>query len=156
MFKTIALGTAGFVMAASAAFADSHIDPAIAGALKARQSHMELYQFNAGMLFAMASDKMPYDAEAASAAASNLVTLTKLDQSGYWPQGSDSEAVEGTRALPAMWENYPDVIAKATAFNEAVVAMDAVAGTDLASVKGAIGPIGAACTACHKAYRQPK
>lgn len=156
MFKKFAFAAAGLAVGASAVFAGSHIDPAVAGAMKARQGLMQMQQHNAGILFQMAQDKMEYDAETASMAASNLLTLTTIDQSTLWPQGSDADSVEGTRALPAIWTDFPDIMTKAKALNDAAVAMNAAAGTDLDSLKGAIGAVGEACTACHKAYRQPQ
>ncbi|MGB5560027.1 MAG: cytochrome c [Paracoccaceae bacterium] len=155
MLKKLAFGAAGLVLAASAVVAESHVDPAIAGAIKARQAHMQLNAFNIGVLGAMAQDKMPYDAAAASAAASNLVALAKMNESFYWPEGSDTEAVgDMTAALPAAWQNMADVGAKAEALTQAAMGMEAAAGTDLDTLKAAMGPLGAACGACHKEYRQ--
>ncbi|MEE4346330.1 MAG: cytochrome c, partial [Paracoccaceae bacterium] len=37
----------------------------------------------------------------------------------------------------------------------AAKAMEGAAGTDLASLQAAMGPVGEACGACHKAYRVP-
>lgn len=154
MFKTTAFATAAAILVSGAAFAESHVDPAIAGAIKARQSQMTLYAFNLGVLGGMAQDKIPYDAGAASAAAANLVALLSLDQSRYWPEGSDNASVDGTRALPAIWQDEAGVGEKAGALKEAVAAMDAAAGMDLDSLKAAMGPLGGACGGCHKAYRQ--
>jgi cytochrome c556 len=136
------------------ATAESHIDPAISGGITARQSHMRLYAHNLGILGAMAQDKAPYDATAAAAAASNLAALAALDQSGYWPMGSDNAAItEGTKALPAIWETYPAILEKATALSTATVTLAAAAGTDLDSLKAAFGPVGAACGSCHETFR---
>lgn len=149
--KTTLLVT-GALFLATTAWADGHI----AGAVKARQAQMQLYAYNISQLGAMAKMKIPYDAEAASKAASNLAALTSLDQSTLWPSGSDTPSYEGTRALPALWANYDDVIVKSTALNDAVAAMNIAAGTDLASLQEAMNALGGACGACHKAYRQPK
>lgn len=138
-------------LVAGAAWADGHVK----GAVKARQGLMQLQQYNLSQLGAMAKTTVPYDAEAASKAAGNLATLMLLDQSTFWPQGSDSSSIEGTRALPALWEKYPDVVTKATALNDAVAGLNTAAGTDLASLQAAMGPVGEACGACHKAYRKP-
>lgn len=135
--------------------AESHADPALSAAVKARQAQMTLYAFNLGQLGAMARGNAPYDAEAATAAATNLQALTSLNASAIWPQGSDSEAMEGTRALPALWQNFPDVMEQAAALNAAADAMVEAAGTDLAALQGAMGALGGACGACHKAYREP-
>lgn len=126
-----------------------------AAAVNARQSHMQLYAFNLGALGGMAQGAIPYDAAVAAAAAGNLVALSALDQSRYWPAGTASGEIEGARALPALWENMDDAIAKGMALNAAAVAMAEVAGTDLAALQGAMGALGGACGACHEAYRMP-
>ncbi len=150
---TLAAG-ALLVLSSGSAFAESHIDPAISGAMNARQSHMRLYAFNLGILGSMAQDKAPYDAEAASAAAANLAALASLNQMFYWPQGSDT-SFEGSRALPAIWETFPAILEKATALSDAAANLATVAGTDLDSLKAAFGPVGGACGDCHKSFRQP-
>jgi cytochrome c556 len=78
-----------------------------------------------------------------------------MDQSTLWPVGSDT-SVKGSRALPKLWDNLPDVVKIAGDLAAASTAMAAVAGDGLPAVQGAIGGIGGACGACHKAYRQPK
>ncbi len=139
---------------AGTSFAASHLDPAVAGAISARKAHMQLYQHNAGTLFAMAQGKVDYDADSASAAASNLATLATLKQQGYWIPGTDQETLgEDTRALAAIWADGSDIGAKADAFVEASAAMNAVAGDGLDALKGAIGAVGGACNECHKSFR---
>lgn len=139
-------------MGLGSAVADEAPHPAV----KARNAIMNLYANNLGQLGAMAKGQVDYDAEAASKAANNLSLLVQLDQSTLWPQGTDTDSISGTRALPAMWQNFPDVMAKSKALSDAVAAMQTAAGTDLASLQGAIGAVGGACGGCHKAYRQPK
>ena len=147
---TLTAATLGLALLTGTAFADGHINHAI----KARQAQMNLYAFNLGALGAMAKGQVEYDSEAATKAATNLVTLMSLDQSNYWPQGSDSGSAE-SRAKADMWANFPDVMAKGKATYEAAVAMQTAAGTDLDALRGAMGALGGACTACHKAYREP-
>lgn len=139
----------GIVSAASHA-------PDYSAAITARQSQMRLFAFNLGTLGAMAQEKMPYDAEVAASAAANLATLTGLDTSAMWPAGSDTDNSENTRALPAIWQNFPDVGAKLQTLSGAAQAMAGAAGTDLASLQAAMGPLGAACGGCHKTYRAPE
>ncbi|MDR9427378.1 MAG: cytochrome c [Salibaculum sp.] len=135
------------------AIADSHVDPAIAGAMKARQAHMQLYAHNIGLLGNMARDQIDYDAEAASAAASNIAALSQLDQSRYWPEGSDN-SVDGSKALPALWDNLDDVMSKSEDLVMAAAAMEEAAGQGLGALKGAMGGLGEACGACHEDYRE--
>lgn len=140
-------------VAATGAFAQ---DDAAKAAIKARQAQMDLYAFNMGALGAMAKGAMPYDAEVASKAAGNLAMLTKMDQSRMWPNGSDDMSADNTRALPAIWENMGDVMAKGGDLVTAAAAMEAAAGNGLEALQAAMGPLGGACGACHKAYRAPK
>ena len=83
---------------------------------------------NVGVLANMARGNTEYDATAASAAAGNLVAISQIDQSFHWPEGTDNFALDGTRALPAIWENLPDVIEKWQAFGAAAEGLAEVAG----------------------------
>ncbi len=124
--------------------------------ITARQSQMRLYAFNISQLGAMAKGMVPYDAAAATAAANNIATLTRLNAAAMWPAGSDNFSTEGTRALPELWDNMADVQQKGMALAKAADAMAAVAGNGLDEMRAAMGPLGGACGACHKAYRQPQ
>jgi len=124
-------------------------------AIKARQAMFQLYSFNTGILGDMAKEKIPYDAEVAAEAAANLDAAANLGQSQMWPQGSDS-AADGNatnRALPKIWESFPDVIEKADALKQASANMAAVAGNGLGELQGAMGDVGASCKGCHDDYR---
>lgn len=130
----------------SMALADGHeADPAV----KARQAHMQLYAHNLGILGGMAQAKIDYDAELAQIAANNLAAVASLDETTYWVDGT----AEGTKARPAIWENMDDFMAKQDGMTAAAAAMAEVAGTDLASLQGAMGDLGGACSACHREYR---
>jgi cytochrome c556 len=149
--RTVALALAGVVFTAGAVQAHDATDPAV----KARQSLMGLYAYNLGTLGAMAQGKMPYDAQMATVASGNLAKLSKIDMSAMWPAGSDADHVEGSHALPVLWDSFPDVISKAQALSSATDAMAEAAGTDLEALQAAMGPLGGACGACHKSYRAP-
>ncbi|CUH62542.1 High-potential cytochrome c [Thalassovita gelatinovora] len=138
----------------SAVFAEN--DAATDSVIKARQGQMQLYAHNLGLLGGMAKGAVPYNADAAKAAASSLVLLTQLDASRLWPQGSDEMSADNTRALPDLWDNQDDVMKKAMALSEAAAAMEIASGTSLESLQGAMGPLGGACGGCHKAYRAPE
>ena len=128
----------------------------IEGAVSARQSQFRILSMNVGVLGNMARGNSEYDAEAAAAAANNIRAISELNQRFNWPEGSDNAAIEGTRALPAIWENVPDLVSKWQNLNTAAVALDAVAGNGLDEMRAAFGPVGAACGACHDAYRAPQ
>ncbi len=124
--------------------------------VQARQGQFTLMQLNVGVLVEMVRGNTEYDAARAQAAANNLVAISSLDQSFHWPEGTDNTSISGTRALPAIWENLPDVVSKWQDFGTASVAMAAVAGDGLDGMREALGPLGATCGACHDAYRAPQ
>ncbi|KAF0677475.1 c-type cytochrome [Profundibacterium mesophilum] len=151
----LALGLAlPFAVLAGIATAESHADKAGMAAMKARQAHMSLYAYNLGQLGGMAKEQMPYDAQAAGAAASNLAALARLDQQGYWPEGTAHGEMEGSDALPEIWTSMEDFDAKSEALVQAADTLEAQAGTDLAGLQSAMGDVGKACGACHKLYRK--
>lgn len=141
------------ITVAGTAFAAGHSDRAIQGAIKARQGQMQLYQHNLGILGAMAKGDVEYDATAAAAAANNIKAVANLDAMSMWPQGSDMDSVEGTRAKADLWTTFPAVMEQSNAMSAAANAMADAAGKDLASLQAAMGPLGGACGSCHKAYR---
>ncbi|MBE0413454.1 cytochrome c [Yoonia sp.] len=140
------------VILTGTAFAAGHISEDVTKAMEARQAHMTLYSFNMATLGGMAQDRTPYDAAAATAAANNLAAIANMDQSAYWVEGSDS-SVEGSRAKAEIWSNADDYAEKIAALASASTALAAVAGNDLDALKGAFGPVGGSCAACHRAYR---
>jgi len=138
---------------AGPAMADGHLEAAVV----ARQSVMRLYVHNISLLGGMAQGKIEYDAETAGRAAEALALVARIDQSRMWPMGSDNGTLGNmTRAKPEIWGIASDVGAKYSALQDATAALAKVAADDLAALQGAIGAVGGACSACHKAYRGPK
>ncbi|WP_147115312.1 cytochrome c, partial [Tateyamaria sp. syn59] len=135
MFRSTRLMFAGFGLAAVASMAMAQqVEPERAHNL--RNGHMHLLGLNIGVLGAMAKGEQEYDADAAAAAAANIAALASIDQRLYWPEGSSSEDLEDSRALPAIWENMDDFTAQNEDLHEAAMTMEGAAGTDLASLQG--------------------
>ena len=135
--------------------------PALAGEfdkqLKARQSLMQVYAYNIGLLGAMAKGEMPYDADIASAAADNLYAAVTMKNSTMWPKGSDNVALgDVTRAKPEAWSEYPKVAEKSKAMQEAAARMSSVAANGIDAVKGNMKALGDGCKGCHEIARAPK
>lgn len=146
--------TAAFAATASLAFAGGHGgNPAV----KARQSHMQLYAHNIGILGAMAKGEADYDADAASAAANNLATLSGgISQRSYWAPGTSMDDLgDETEALPAIWESGSKAGEIGGKLADAAAKLAAVAGDGKDALGPALGPVGGACGECHKAYRKP-
>ena len=131
--------------------ADGHLEKAI----KARKAQMTLLSWNLGTLGAMAKGTTEYNAEAATAAANNLVAVATLNADGFWPQGTDSTAMPGkTRAKKEAWDTYPDVVKKHEAMVAAAQDLAAAAGGGLEGLKAAVGATGKTCGGCHKPFRE--
>ena len=122
-------------------------------AVKARQAHMQLYAFNLGQLGAMAKGEAEYDADAATAAAADLVALSGMDQTAYLADGTSSDEVDGSHALPALFENKDDYKTLQTNLHDAAMAMETAAGESAEAIGAQMGALGGACGACHKKYR---
>jgi cytochrome c556 len=134
------------------AVAGSHLEAAV----KARQALMQLRGFDIGQLGAMAQGKMPYDADAANAAAGNLMLTARYDASKLWPQGTSTEELgKATAALPEIWTTYPAVVEADRKFIAAMENLVANAGT-LEGLQGSIGALGKSCGACHNDFRQKR
>lgn len=153
MTKIIRLSVLVAAGIAVAGIASAQSNDPLAAAVKARQSHMQLYSANLAVLGGMAQGRMDYDAEAAQAAADNLAALASMSQRFYWVPGSHAGAVEGTRALEVIWTDG-GIGAEAEAFSAAVAGMQDAAGGGLDALRAAIGPVGASCGSCHENYRQ--
>ena len=127
-------------------------------AIKGRQAMFQTYNFNMGILGAMAKEKMDYDADMASEAAANLQAAANFGQSSMWPAGSDNtDPVNArTRALPEIWSTYPAVVEKADALKKSTAVLADQAGGGLSALQGAIGDVGSSCKGCHDDFRAEK
>ncbi|MFN3662662.1 c-type cytochrome [Yoonia sp.] len=123
-------------------------------AMTARQAHMSLYGFYLTPLGQMAQDRIPYDADVAAAAASNLAAMAAIDQSPFWVDGTDS-SLENSRARAEIWTNPDGYLEVKQNMEDATAALALVAGDGLDALKGAFGPVGQSCGACHENFRAP-
>ncbi|MEM1077299.1 MAG: cytochrome c [Pseudomonadota bacterium] len=144
----------------AAAFATMSPTPVVAQSfenqLKARQGQFRLIALNIGVLGGMARGKVPYNAETAQAAADNLVAVASLHQGALWPEGSDNMSIDGTRAMPSIWEDNADFLSKWQDVATAAGGLAAVASNGQAALGPALGPLGATCKSCHEAHRAPE
>ena len=143
-------------LAAALLLAAAPLAADVTPAVEARQGQFKLFSFNLGPMVQMAQGNAEYDAEVAGTAAANLATLVGIDQARLWPEGSDNATIEGTRALPAIWEDLEGFADLFADLQDAVAGLEGAAGTDLDTMRAALGPVGAACSACHEANRQPQ
>lgn len=154
--RNMLAGLLGVTLTATAVLGAAHLDKkGLEDAVKARQSHMQLYAFNLGLLGGMAKGEIEYDASAAEGAAANLAALAALDQGRYWPEGTETGAME-TRALPEIWSKMEEFDTATDGLIQATMTLEEAAGTDLESLQAGLGDVGKACGACHKPFRKPE
>lgn len=120
----------------------------------ARQGFYKLLGANMGVFAAMAKGERDYDATVAQTAADNIVTLTKYNLGHLYTPGTSSDDVEGSRALPKIWEDFGGVQAKGADYVAAAMEMQAAAGLGKADMGAALGKLGGTCKACHDEYRK--
>jgi cytochrome c556 len=90
----------------------------------------------------------PFDAAAAKAAMEKIAANAAEIPADFAP-GS-----EGGDALPAIWANFADFEAHATALKTAAEAAAAATEGGLEAFGPAFGAVGQACGACHQTYRK--
>jgi cytochrome c556 len=121
-------------------------------AIKYRQSVMTLQGAHFGRLSAMANGRVPFDAAAAQANADLVLTFSKLPFTAFG-EGTDKGAP--TRAKPEIWTNRADFDAKAKAYQDEAVKLQAAAKTgNLDQIKAAAGAVGQSCKSCHDTYQK--
>ncbi|GAA6198943.1 cytochrome c [Aquicoccus sp. SU-CL01552] len=148
--QVFALATAAALIATGAVAQDYSAN------LKARQGQFRIMALNLGILGGMAQGKIAYQAEAAQRAADTLVAVSHIDPGPLWPEGSDNMSIDGTRAMPSIWDENADFLAKWGAFGDAAAGMQQVAATGQEALGPAMGKLGGACKACHDKHRAPQ
>ena len=114
--------------------------------VKERVELMGTIRNSFGTIAGMAQGKMAFDAAAAAEAKDALVAAAAMIPEKFETEATDPEST----AAPAIWTSWDDFTALATQLEESAVALDA---SSLDTIKAGFGPVGAACGACHKAYR---
>ena len=148
------LTTVAAALLATAAFAGSHSLGNETADMRA--GVMKEMGKNLGILGSMAKGEAAYDAATATAAAEALLAAASVPPAELWVAGTGNPDVAMSRAKPAIFTDTMEVEVLHADLVSAATAMVAAAGTDLDSLRGAMGPIGASCGACHETYRLPK
>lgn len=143
MTKTLTLG---LILAGGMALAQQQAtDPTVI-------AWKELMRANAGaakVLGDMASGATAFDQAAAEAAKARLIEDAKATPAAFQTEASDP----ASRALPAIWANWDDFVAKAGGLAAAAEALDTASAETIGAGMGAIG---GTCAACHRAYQMPR
>ena len=126
--------------------------PSAAELIAARQAMMHMA---ATLLYqeVMPAAKNGTDVKAASHAADGL-DLFGRSLAGLFPEGGGGP---DSRALPAIWENKADFVARANAFGDSAARLNALATAgDAAGFAAQAASVEQGCNSCHDLYRQPR
>ena len=138
-----------------AIFAQEAEDP-FKDAVETRHGLMLQMATDLATLGGMAKGTLPYEQASASKAAANISAIASVISIAQFPAGSEVEKSADSFALPVLWTQQDDFLAKITDLNAAAAQMQTAATTDAAAVKASMAQLGGACSACHKSYRQPE
>ncbi len=137
---------AALVVVPTAGFAQ---DARVAQQVKLRQSAYTVLGAQMGLMGAMASGRMPYDAGTFRTAADRAAFMATI-VSDTFPAGSAGNS----KAKPELWQQQADFqkLMKDMQVKTAALAT-AAKGNDLEAIKPAFGAAGASCKACHDKYK---
>ena len=121
-------------------------------AIEYRQGALAVMGHHFGVVGAMASGKLPFDAKAAQANADLVVTLSRLPWSAF-VEGSDKG---DTNARPEVWSQPDKFKADAQKLQDAAVKLAAAAAkaTKPDDLKAAFGAAADTCKSCHDDFRK--
>lgn len=142
-------------LSAFASFAQEAEDP-FKDAVEIRHGLMLQMASDLGTLGGMAKGNVPYDQASASKAAANIAAISSVLSMAQFPAGSEVEKSADSFALPEIWAEQDDFLGKIADLNDAAAMMQTAAATDGDAIKASMAQLGGACSACHKAYRQPE
>lgn len=121
-------------------------------AVQFRQALFQLIRSNIGALGAMSKGKIPYDRAQMEKNALRLEQLS-LMLTDYFVLDTRKFNLQ-TEALPQVWENHADFVAKADELTVAAVGLkEAAKSADKSRYKAAIGQIFNSCKSCHDDYK---
>lgn len=125
-------------------------------AIEIRHGLMLQMASDVGKLGAIAKGETPYDAATATQAAANIAAIASVLSMDQFPAGSEAGTAQDSYSLPKIWATPDDFNAKINGLRDSASFMVSAAGKDGAAIKGVMANLGGACSACHKAYRQPE
>lgn len=155
MKKRLIAFTTMAALTAFGVYAQDAEDP-FKDAVETRHGLMLQMASDLGTLGGMAKGEVAYDKATATKAASNVAAIASVISMAQFPAGSENGKSADSYALADIWAKQDDFLAKITDLNNAAAMMQTAAATDSDAIKASMAQLGGACSACHKAYRQPE
>lgn len=117
--------------------------------VKERMKLMKQVNDATGTIGDMAKAATPFDpTRAAEARAALIATAAQVPDAFEAPETDPK-----SEALPVIWEDWDDFVAKSRAMGTAAEKLDTGSLDDL---RAGLGPIGKSCSNCHERYRAKK
>jgi cytochrome c556 len=118
--------------------------------ITARKACMKSHGAGMGVMAPMFKGEKPYDAAAVKAALESMGKACEAWDT-FWTEDSKTSTTQKTHAAETIWTDKAGFAAAGTNYYNAEQAL--LATKDEAGFKAAFPALGAACGACHKAYR---
>lgn len=151
--KKYMIAVCALAVAATAAFAAGHGDE-IENAIKTRKILMGSNGDSAAVAGAMLKGELDYNPVVAKAVLKSIQAVSHA-YGNFFPEGSHS--MEGTTALPKIWDNPDEWAAALAKFQSSTDAAVEAAGKEgpanIDAFKAAIFPIFDNCQSCHESFR---
>lgn len=120
-------------------------------AFEYRHSVMHVLAYKMGMIGGMAREEIPLDEAVFDKSVHDLATVAGMLTEGFMPEGIPS----GSRALPAIWENWSDFEQKGQDLKNAADGLAAAVDRGgFAEAKGLVQGTAQTCGGCHRTYRE--
>ena len=118
-------------------------------AVKERMALMEQVKNATKTIGDMAKASIPFDANRAAAARVALIAAAAQVPDAFEAPEADPKS----EALPVIWENWDDFVARNRAMGAAAEELDT---GSLGNLRAGLVPIGKSCSNCHERYRAKK
>lgn len=151
MFKTMITLVAFTFISSTAAYATDLFKAE--DAVKYRQSIYQIFAAQTGVMGAMVTGKMPFDAAEISKRANNIAVVAPMLGDTYFPA---TRGVKSSNMKDNAWTNMEAFQGKGQNFGEALgklVEASSQEGFDAAKARPVVGAVLQACKACHDDYR---
>ena len=120
-------------------------------AFQFRQAVMRIGANKMTTIGGMARGEIPVDEAVFAKAVADLAAAAGMATEGFMPEG----IATGSRALPAVWENWADFEQKAADLRNATQGLvAAVESGGFAAAQGMVQSAAGTCGACHRTYRE--
>jgi len=118
-----------------------------------RQAVMRVVANKMLTISGMARGEIPVDEAVFTKAANDVATMAGMATEGFMPQGIPN----GSRAEPAIWEDWSDFEERAQNFRDAAQAVaEAAESGGFDAAQSLVRPLQDTCGGCHSTYRAPE